>query len=556
MLTTYYWTTLVQTWAGTTFAEAPGPTSIIERPGAIFTQRARPLYLDDHSWQVAYMLSIEPLVEQQSLIRDILIEVKSVIGQAGSFKAQSKYFETLLDLERGLEESVMNLDALTARDSCQETRQRRGVMAIGGHILRLLFGVLDWKIVQKIDKLENLTKGAVHAIENHVSILKDTHDAIVSQGALIDQAWEFLNNNVSVEIRLINQQIELDHLCNLIQSLIVNVHASIFRLQMRVQNWQSGRLSTSVLGKEFLLNITREIERQSKRNFHFDLITARISSIEFCQNRYEISMIISVPEDSSFVLYEVTKLPLFNRDSGKFLILDLPEFIAISNGRNVELSTQMFNEECYTFHTHYSCPQGVSPVRSNAQSCANSLLLSTDLDRTLELCDHRFDTLVHPTLQLVRGTNAVKYILPRPANCKLTCMHPGQRIEQLVTFSLHGSGVYQIPQNCSLNIDDLETFYSRHILYYNESLIIYNNTNAQNLLNRAKADAIQLETTKPTTTSVTFIDTGVNLITLIIACVVSSLVTFLASVLAMLPLYKRIYFASSVDPEFKRSLNL
>ena len=526
-------------------------------------QKARPLYLDDHSWQVAYILAIEPLIIQQSEIRELLEKTKLAVGQAGSFKTQEKYFEIIMDLERGLDESVLNLNSLTASDSCHETRQRRNVITIGGHILRLLFGVLDWKIVQKVNDLETLTKGAVHAIENHVSILKDTNDAIMNQSMLIDQAWEFLNNNVSVEISVINQQLDLNNLCNLIQSLIVNVHASIFRLQTKVQSWHSGRLSTSVLGKEFLLNITNEIESQSKRNFHFDLITARISSVEFCENRYEIGMIISVPEDSSFVLYEVTKLPLYDQDSGKFLIMDLPEFIAISNGRNVELSTQMFNEECYSFHSHYSCPQGVSPVRSNAQSCANSLLLSTNLDKTLELCDHWFNTIAHPTLKLVRGTNAVKYILPQPANCKLTCMHPGQRIEKLSTFSLHGSGIFQIPQNCSLNIDDLETFYSRHILYYNESIVVYNHSNAQKMLIRATDDTIKLN--RPITeqrssnkakVSPPTVDSGVGFITVIISCVVSSIITLGLSMLAMVPLYKRTYLVTSVDPEFKKRLNL
>ena len=518
------------------------------------------MYLDDHSWQVAYILSIEPLVIQQQLVHRLLREAKTVVGNTESFNTETKFLETLKDLERNLETSVINLNALTARDSCRETRQRRGIVSIGGKILRLLFGVLDWKVVQKVNDLENVTKGVVHALEKHISVLKDTHDVLLDQSVKIDQAWDLLMNNVTIELSYINQRFQWNDLCNLIQSIIGNLHASIFRLQMRVQNWQSGRLSTSVLGKEFLLNITREIERQSRRNFHFDLITAKISAIEFCQNRYEVSMIISVPEDLAFTLYEVTELPLYSESKDKFLVIDLPEYIAISNGKNVELSAHMFNEECYSFHTHYSCPQGVSPVRSNAQSCANSLVLSTDVNRTLELCEHRFDTIAHPTLQLVRDTNAVKYILPRPTNCKLTCMLPGQRIERLSTFSLHGSGLYQIPENCSLNIDDLETFYSRRLLYYNESFLVYNHTNAQNLLNRAilvdkksSPDSIVNSENLP---SVPQASQELNILKVIIICIISSIITLIICMSAIVPLYMKLYCVDSRDREFRLQLGL
>ena len=533
---------------------------MIERPGALFIPRARPLYLDDHSWQVAYVLSIQPLKIQQSLIGDLLSETKGLIDQTGSFRTQAKYHEIVIELEKGLHDSILNLEALTVRDSCQETRRRRGgLVNVAGNVLRLLFGILDWKTVQRVSELDTAVKGAVHDLDQHVSVLKDTHDAVMNQSRLIEQVWEYINQNVSVEISRINQQLDLDKLCNLIQSIIVNVHASIFRLQMRVQNWQSGRLSTSMLGQDFLSTITDEIERISKRDFHFHLLTAKISAIGFCNDKYEIGMILSVPEDLSFTLYEVTQLPLYSNDSGKFLILNLPEYIAISNGRNVELTGQMFNEECFSFHTHYSCPQGVSPVRSNAQSCANSLLLSTNMDKTLELCEYTFNTIAHPTLQLIRGTNAIKYILPRPTNCKLTCMQPGQRIERLSTFSLHGSGIYQIQPNCSLNVDDLETFYSRHILYYNESFVIYNHSNAMSLLNVAKYKSST--ETKPyaqssTTNSVPPSSQGLTMISAIIICIVTSVVTLVVSILALIPLYKKLFCITRIDSALNAVMGL
>ena len=533
---------------------------MIERPGALFIPRARPLYLDDHSWQVAYVLSIQPLKIQQSLISDLLRETKGLIDQTGSFRTQAKYHEIVIELEKGLHDSILNLEALTVRDSCQETRRRRGgLVNVAGNVLRLLFGILDWKTVQRVSELDTAVKGAVHDLDQHVSVLKDTHDAVMNQSRLIEQAWEYINQNVSVEISRINQQLDLDKLCNLIQSIIVNVHASIFRLQMRVQNWQSGRLSTSLLGQDFLANITKEIERISKRDFHFHLLTAKISALEFCNDLYEIGMILSVPEDLAFTLYEVSKLPLYNNDSGKFLMLNLPEYIAISNGRNVELNTQTFNEECYSFHTHYSCPQGVSPVRSNAQSCANSLLLSTDLDKTLELCEYRFDTITHPTLRLVRGTNGVKYILPRPANCKLTCMLPGQRMERLSTFSLHGSGVYQIPINCSLNVDDLEVFYSRHILYYNESFVMYENTNAKLLLDIAEhKSSLELNSVNPGPESKSdpLQCQGLSLVSVIITCIVTSVITLLVTLFALIPLYKKTFCISRMDSELRSRIGL
>ena len=61
------------------FAETPGPITVIKRPGALFTPRQRPLYLDDVSWQVAYVLSVEPLMEQKSKVRDLIGALMSIV---------------------------------------------------------------------------------------------------------------------------------------------------------------------------------------------------------------------------------------------------------------------------------------------------------------------------------------------------------------------------------------------------------------------------------------------------------------------------------------------
>ena len=310
-----------------------------------------------------------------------------------------------------------------------------------------------------------------------------------------------------------------------------------------------------------MASIVKEIRRKN-RDFHFELLSTQIATMSYCSGQFELSMIASIPEDQPFTLYEIDLVPLYNVEMSKFLIFELPELVAIGQGSNVELSTRTFNEECNVFHTHYSCPQGVSPVRSNTRSCVNSLLLATDLNRTLEVCTHRYDTLKSHELKLIRGTSSVKYVLPQAVSCKLKCPLGNGR-ETFKTFSLHGSGIYPIPKDCSLNVGDLETFHSSmHMLYYNETFISYDITEAKRMMEIArvisdKGSRIRVlqDSHAAVAPEAPPVDRPDNEAPPWVVILISISLSFLCSTLAMLPLYRKVFFPARHDSALKATLS-
>ena len=499
-------------------------------------------------------------MERQSQVRDLIGALMPIVSREAA-TGLSNLTETLVGIRTGLDESVVILDALTARDACPETRRRkRGLLNFGGSVLSFLFGVLDSGYVDKIKALEDMAKGAVHALDQHVSVLKETHDAILAQ----DMALEKIRDYVSSELDNIKSHIRLEDLLGLLQTQVVNIHASLFKLQTRVHQWHSGSLRNNMLSGDFLGMITKEIHRKSNRDFHYELLSTQVSAIAYCDGQFGLSMVVSIPEDAPFILYEVNPLPMYNAKLDQFLIIELPELVAIGQGKNMEISFRTFNEECRAFHTHYSCPQGVSPVRNNAHSCVNDLLLATDLERTLEQCHHRFDKVADHMVKLIRGTSSFKYILPQATGCKLTCP-PGIGRDRFRTFSLHGSGIFHIPQGCSLNVGDLEMFHSTMgMLYYNESLITYDHDDGDRLLEIARASQGKRETLGSSQfnrvgpggsrSASGPADVDHQLLATWVVVLISASAGFICSCLAMLPLYRKIYFPPRHDSALKGHL--
>ena len=232
----------------------------------------------------------------------------------------------------------------------------------------------------------------------------------------------------------------------------------------------------------------------------------------------------------------------------------------------MEISTRTFNEGCRVFHTHYSCPQRIAPVRSNTHSCVNELLLATDLEKTMRHCRHRFDNLSDHMVKLIPGTSSIKYVLPQAMGCKLTCQ-AGQGRERFRTFSLHGSGIFHIPQDCSLNVGDLEMFHSMmYMLYYNESLITYNHSDGERIMEIARALQGRQESHKPVQFDTSW-ERGSSLtsdrreldpqpLATWIVVLISAAAGFALSCLAMLPLYRKLYFPQRHDSALKERLDV
>ena len=131
-------------------------------------------------------------MERQSQVRDLIGALMPIVSREAA-TGLSNLTETLVGIRTGLDESVVILDALTARDACPETRRRkRGLLNFGGSVLSFLFGVLDSGYVDKIKALEDMAKGAVHALDQHVSVLKETHDAILAQDMALEKIRDFV----------------------------------------------------------------------------------------------------------------------------------------------------------------------------------------------------------------------------------------------------------------------------------------------------------------------------------------------------------------------------
>lgn len=194
-------------------------------------------------------------------------------------------------------------------------RSKRGLINLGGKILKEIFGVMDEKDSEMVEKqistLKNSNKLISHIMQKQTFIMKNSIQLIGNNTQQLDYQYKLIEQLMQNMLNLTTLQ-ELNHYFDEMSNIMLSAIFHITKLQNNILNSlasaQQNRLDLKVIDPHTLMEALEKIPTTAQGEFKFPIKP----SIE---NVYEVIQFldVTVKHSANRLLYEIT-LPLTTAD--------------------------------------------------------------------------------------------------------------------------------------------------------------------------------------------------------------------------------------------------
>ena len=340
-----------------------------------------------------------------------------------------------------------------------KSRNKRGLINIGGYILKYLFGTMDHRDMDKInhfiDTMKTFAENVVHTQEQQLTYIqkmnermtKNTKDIVIIAGKLRD--------TMLIEVETRGWQIFASKVREL-ELLIIQVRENLMQLQESLDMTAMGKLSSTLVPPYNLTVILSEITNHLPRDVSMltpalienMYVYYQVAEVHACTVPSGIRLFIDIPlkgHDRYFEVYKPYPLPYYVKEIDEFVSIQMPRgsYLAVSENRQSFsiLTLDDMNRCREGFYT--VCPADFVLLDYTSQHCLIALYLGNDIvvrkncKRTIE---HRnFD----PIWIRSPGSTFWTYSLSTPTVITKRCRSHGLSVdfEPSITMTLEGTGV-------------------------------------------------------------------------------------------------------------------
>jgi hypothetical protein len=430
------------------------------------------ILLTNDAWRIAIDLDTSRYHEVISAIREDLLLVESQ-KQEFTPTSELRHVDTLLQqLEAKLESFHQILPRLD---------RRRGLVNIGGNVLRLLFGtatIADISELQNtLEKLQTQNSDIVHSLNNQVTLVKKLSSAVeVNTDAVANLSSIVKDNLVQSHAKFqqvardlmwfnitIHAQSDLFTTIRQLEFALLRLIQQLDELTNAIQHAIQGRLPINFINPTVLLGLLKNVSlhlpegyeliagvRNENVHLYYELIKVSVIATS-----HGIKLILHVPLKSNeqrFTLYKIVVLPE-RVSSEKFIqyVVDHAYFGLNENQRDYLLFTEAQYSRC-TKGSIVICPANTAIYHSQTLTCEASLFFQNP--NSVHLCQKKL-LLRHLTPTLQRHGAFWAYFFPEQHQVTLRC--PDSDNHQLRKLSLFGTGLVISNSSCYITSASLRT---------------------------------------------------------------------------------------------------
>lgn len=383
-------------------------------------------------------------------------EVIALRAVLDSFAAQLKTFRRLLPTER---------------------RQKRGLINVGGTILKTLFGTMDSDDLERINsavtELEKQTHNIIHAQDEQLTVIKKLNDRVSINSISIANLTHIVNRMVNmIESKSIESTMEwilmdntLARYFRFMDFIIDRAQRELDQLQESIDVTALGRLSHVLVTPSNLTQILKDITMQLPRDI--SLIT--VPTLDTIHVYYEIARVhavatetgirifVEIPlksTDRYFQLFKLQNLPYFNKRLNQFVTIEgTYSHIAVSEDKQFYVLYTLEDKLACTTVGRTVCPPTTPVYSKRTPSCEMALFLN-DTDLVQSECKW---TVIQPNFKpiLHKSPNMNFWIYSVSSRTKVTqqCAQ-GLNSETVVTdFVIQGTGILENKGHCYIHSD-------------------------------------------------------------------------------------------------------
>lgn len=460
--------------------------------GVIFEKEGDVLLTDSY-WTVVLQYD---LVEMEEENRNLSILLDTVRGQ------YDKFFQGLLernismhspvrDLEanfryeyKGLQQMVADYVGKTSDlvTLLPRTRDRRGLVDAGGHVLKFLFGTLtssDLDVIdERMDAMTNMADDIFHDTKDQLTVLNNLQSEISNHSKAINKIVTTLKEYHQVmhdsmarnyvreliyrnQIQTLFQYLKLSSALSEVKDAISMAVQRMTRLHQAVEDLTTGRMTSNLLPPHQYLAVLRSVEDviplpaklfldvklENLHNFY------KFAIIKSYATETQLRVLIKLPlknDNREFEIFNVITYPVYEPSLGRWIEWEVDDQkLMVSKDRQTYsvYSPEHYAREC-TFGQLAVCP--LSDVLWNVHkrpSCAVELMLKGKVT----LCHRKLISGLHSPV-LVRTPTRWIYTTSGETKVVLNCFGLGSG-PNISTITLKGVGEIPNRDRCDLIAD-------------------------------------------------------------------------------------------------------
>lgn len=371
-------------------------------------------------------------------------------------------------------------------------RKKRGLVNLGGHTLKFLFGSMDSDDMERIDsQLRNLNKAQhniVDLVETQLTYLQRLDEQVHENRQDLKAYAKFINQTItSIQVRIaesINGVLNATTLLSDVLNALTNLQFitdTLSELEHQVMQFRgaidvtaTGKLSSYLVPPHLFANLLSRIalklpDSVSLLSFVESstiFMYYSIAQVHALASENKLRIFIDIPlksPDRYFELYRVKELPYINGTSklseigSNVIIPDYPYFAITSNRLYYALLEERDVYNCHS-DSYTLCPADFVVFSATQPHCLAALFLGQPTS-ALETCDRRI--IGHqrsPIWYRLPQRNFWIYSVPTVTKLTKSCMYVNNSRANTETVSIHNTGILEASANCYFYSQNFKLF--------------------------------------------------------------------------------------------------
>lgn len=450
------------------------------REGVWFMKQGE-VTLSGEKWRVLININVTEISEGLRELKMTTVESSDLMMKATvNFPELRPYRETITRIMNMVEELIGAADTLL--NLLPHSRHARGLINLGGKVMRVLFGTAEDEELKVTE--ENLARFAdkvaevIHIQQEHLTISKSLSKRTKETNEqLLSLTYEFRDTVGEIKLRVTKVEssvAKLEKTLNLVENItaklqqielatlkaVIDVRSLVNSVEMLV----SGRLSVNLIGPLDLSKIMSRIRDSLPLGTDFisGISVADVYKyyqyikIKAVTDSDSIKVILDLPLASvgrNFELFQVRSLPIRDPTTGAYVLYHLEEqFILV----NVDKSTYAIPHhedlaEC-AGRNPMACPVRFPLFRSHYQTCISTLFFA-DAVNSQRLCMRT--AVIHPPPPTWAWDDSRKkwlYSLPEPVTLVSQCQQGENPV--VTELTINNGGEIESSKSCLLRTTD------------------------------------------------------------------------------------------------------
>jgi hypothetical protein len=436
----------------------------------------RDLILSSDQWRLVVNIDLSPYEDVIATLQENLVQVEEFVKPHNPINELRQVKATLSSLENRLED---------LKDLLPKVDARRGLLNLGGSVLKVLFGTVTVadleKLHETVERLHRNEKTVVHAVNQHVTYIKHLDDSVKFNAQIVSNLSTVVKSialrmnselaSIVSELQRLNDTFEKQREVNIvtrqIEFALSQLEIQISEIFHAIAFVRAGKIPVNLISPSMLYNMLRNVtlilpENQElamgmkRQNLHLYYDTVKVMMLA---DTHSLRLVLYFPLKSTnrdFTLYRIVVVParMFGKRYAQFSLAY--NYLAINLlQQNYVLLTDLEIMKCSGVRVMV-CPADKAVFSTKLKTCELSLFLQSEDAR--ELCHRK--VLQNPVHQVLEQQGPTRiYFLPDTQMVHFKCLEGSGWTT--TALELGGAGLLQKATACYITTPQLQMFPER-----------------------------------------------------------------------------------------------